>query len=323
MMKASIIIFLGVALTLSASLRASTGQSVGARLENDRILIQVDGETFTKYHFGEEHKYPFFYPVTGPASARSVTAWDQEPFPHQSSLFFSLDHVRSENVQRGNYWQPRHELGTGQVFSRNARIIEADGTRVVLSDLCDWIVPNTNSHQFQDTRSVVIWAPNPEVRIMDFEITLVAMKDVNIRQTPHSFFAARMRPEVAVGDPDRGPDWVDSATGTIVDSDGNRNAAGVYQKAADWIAYYGENDGSTEGLAILQHSGNPFYPAKWFARDYGLVSPTPFAFDGNRRFEAGETLEFRYRVVVFTGDHETADIAGWHRDFEATASRMK
>ncbi|MFO7906830.1 MAG: PmoA family protein [Pirellulaceae bacterium] len=295
-------------------------QSVSARKEDDRIVVDVDGETFTEYLFGKEHKYPFFYPVVGPASGRSVTAWDQEPYPHHSSLYISLDNVRSENVSRGNYWQPRDRLDTGHVLSRNARILEDDQKRVVLRDEADWIVPAAESHQLKDTRTVTIWAPSPTVRVMDFEFDFEALKDLEIRQTGHSFFSARMRPEIAVGDQDgkgRGPGEVqDMGTGTIVDSRGSRNESGTQKTTADWCAYYGENNGATEGLAVIQHSGNPFYPASWFVRDYGFMSPSPFSFDGDRKLEAGETLTFRYRVVVFTGDHETADIAGWRDKFE-------
>ncbi len=307
---------LSTALLLVAPSYAGEAQEVNARMEDDRIVVEVDGEQFTAYLFGEEHKYPFFYPVVGPASGKSVTAWDQDPYPHHSSLYLSLDRVRSENVDHGNYWQPRHRLETGQVFSRNPRIVEQEDGRVVLQDETEWIVPATESHQLSDRRTVTIWAPSPTVRVMDFTFELTAMKDLLVRQTGHSFFSARMRPEIAVGCERRGGKWAEMGTGTIVDSEGNRDEAGTRAQAADWCAYYGELEGVTEGLAIIQHSGNPMYPAKWFNRNYGFMSPTPFAFDGNVPIEADETLTFRYRVVVFTGDHETADIAGWREDFE-------
>lgn len=300
---------------------ADEAQRVSARMEDDRIVVSVNDETFTEYLFGREHKYPFFYPVNGPVSGKSVTAWNQAPYPHHSSLYISLDHVRSANVKHGNYWQPRHRLETGQVFSRNPRILENTANRVVLQDEADWIVPATESHQIRDKRTVTIWAPSPGIRIMDFEFTFQALKDLSIGPTGHSFFSARMSPEIAVGCKQRGADWADRGTGTIVDSLGNRNEAGTRERASDWCAYYGKNNGVTEGLAIIQHSANPFYPAKWFNRDYGFMSPTPFAFDGRIPLQADETLTFRYRVVVFTGDHEAADIAGWRADFEARSVR--
>ncbi|MFP4172519.1 MAG: PmoA family protein [Candidatus Hydrogenedentota bacterium] len=308
---------LGFALA-SVTAAGQEAQSVGASMEDDQIVVTVDGEEFTAYKFGEEHKYPFFYPVNGPATGESVTAWDQEPYPHHSSLYVSLDSVRSEGVERGNYWQPRHELGTGQVFSRNPEIVEDTGDVVVLRDECDWIVPDEDAHQLRDTRTVTIWAPSPDARILDFEFQFEVLTDLEVGPTGHSFFSARMRPELAVGDPDRGPDQAPLGTGTIVDSEGNRDEEGTRGRSgAAWNAYYGEHQGETEGLAIIQHSDNPGYPAPWFNRNYGFMSPTPFDFiDDPVSLEEGEILNFRYRTVVFTGDHEEAGIAGWREDFE-------
>ena len=308
---------LGFALA-SVTAAGQEAQSVGASMEEDRIVVTVDGEEFTAYKFGEEHKYPFFYPVNGPATGESVTAWDQEPYPHHSSLYISLDWVRSESVERGNYWQPRHELGTGQVFSRNPEIVEDTGEVVVLRDECDWIVPDEDAHQLRDTRTVTISAPSPDVRILDFEFEFEVLKDLEVGPTGHSFFSARMRPELSVGDAGHSSEEQAAlGTGTIVDSEGNQNEEETRgHSGAAWNAYYGEHHGETEGVAIIQHSGNPNYPAPWFNRDYGFMSPTEFDFGDPVPMAEGDVYTWRFRTVVFTGDDEEADIAGWREDFE-------
>jgi len=308
---------LGVALA-SAMAAAEATQSVGASMEDERIVVTVDGQEFTAYKFGEEHKYPFFYPVNGPATGESVTAWDQEPYPHHSSLYISLDWVRSESVERGNYWQPRHQLGAGQVLSREAEILENNGERVVLRDVCDWIVSDEDAHQLRDTRTVTISAPSPDVRILDFEFEFEVLKDLEVGPTGHSFFSARMRPELSVGDAGHSTEEQAAlGTGTIVDSEGNQNEEETRgHSGAAWNAYYGEHHGETEGVAIIQHSDNPYYPAPWFNRDYGFMSPTEFDFGDPVPMAEGEVYTWRFRTVVFTGDHEEADIESWREDFE-------
>lgn len=302
----------------SLGCKPDLSQSVYAVAEADHISVQVAGKDFTSYLYGSEHKYPFFYPVNGPLSNSSVTTWDQDPYPHHSSLYISLDWVRSENVERGNYWQPRHELETGQVFSRNPRILRNDGKKVVLSDDTEWIVPATGTKHFSETRTVEIWAPSAKVRIMDFEFVFNVLKDLSISPTGHSFFSVRMRPEIAVGCMNHGPDWAHLGTGTIVDSEGDRDEEGTREKFSEWAAYYGDNNGVTEGLAIIQHPENSFYPAQWVMRDYGFMSPSSFTFNKEPvAMKAGQKLAFKYRVVVFSGDHEEADIAGWFEDFVA------
>lgn len=312
-----ILVLTAAMLPAAAGCQADTSQSVDAVAGDDRISVFVNGEEFTSYLFGAEHKYPFFFPVNGPLSGQSVTTWNQEPYPHHSSLYISLDWIASESVTRGNYWQPRHELETGQVFSRNARILENTGRKVILKDQTEWIVPQTGTHHFTEDRTVSIWAPSPTVRIMDFEFEFEVMKDLNVsRPTGHSFFSARMNPEIAVGDLNRGADWAHLGTGRIIDSEGNLNEEGTREKATPWAAYYGLHHGVTEGLAILQHPSNAFYPGQWVTRDYGFFSPSPFTFI-EEPFEMyqGDVHTFKYRVVVFSGTHEEADVAGWYADF--------
>jgi len=315
----SVFIFLitALAFALSGAGQNQNSQKVNAVAGEDYIRVYVDGQEFTRYLFGREHKYPFFYPVNGPKSGQSVTTWDQEPYPHHSSLYISLDWISSKSVERGNYWQPRHELETGQVFSRNARIVEDTGEKVILEDLTEWIVPETGTHHFTENRKVVIWAPSPEVRVMDFEFTFDVKKDLAIsRPTGHSFFSARMNPEIAVGDTVRGADWAHLGTGRIIDSDGNLNEAGTREKATPWAAYYGKHHGVTEGLAILQHPSNTLYPAQWVTRDYGFISPSPFTFiEAPLEMFEGDVHTFRYRVVVFSDSPEEADVTGWYNDF--------
>jgi len=303
-------------LATGAADETAKAQTVTARMENEKIVVMIDGKEFTSYLFGKEHKYPFFFPVIGPASGESVTTWDQEPYPHHSSLYISLDRVYGGGADNANYWQPRSDLSTGQIFSRKPQIVSQKDDKVVLSDETEWIVPSSNIHQLSDKRKVTISAPSTQIRLFDFEFELEAIQDLVIKKTGHSFFSARMRPELAVGCNKLGAKWAGLGTGTSVDSLGNRNEAGIRENAADWAATSGKNNGHAEGLAIIQHSKNPMYPAKWFIRDYGFMSPTPFAFDGNIPMPRGEKITFRYRVVVFAGDHENADIAAWHADFE-------
>jgi hypothetical protein len=301
---------------LSSGCESDPSQSVSAVTEADRISVQVNGEEFTSYLFGSDHKYLFFYPVIGPLSGKSITTWGQEPYPHQSSIAVSLDWVKSENVERANYWAHRHELETGQVVSLNPRIVENDGKKVVLKDDTEWIVPKTGTRHFHETKTVTIWAPSATVRVMDFEFDFDVLKDLSISPTGHAFFLARVNSEIAVGCEIHGPEWAHLGTGTIVDSEGNRNEEETREKYSDWMAFYGQHNGVTEGLAIIQHPDNSYYPDQWVTRDYGIMSASSFTYNKEPvEMHAGQKLFFKYRVVVFSGDHEEADIAGWHRDF--------
>ena len=67
-----------------------------------------------------------------------------------------------------------------------------------------------------------------------------------------------------------------------------------------------------EGIAIMQHPSNRWFPSPWFTRDYGFMSPTPMYWPENGResnLKKGEKINLRYRVAVHAGDVKEANVA--------------
>jgi hypothetical protein len=76
--------------------------------------------------------------------------------------------------------------------------------------------------------------------------------------------------------------------------------------------------GKKEGMAIMQHPSNDWYPSPWFTRDYGFFSPTPMYWPDNEKsteLKKGDKITLRYRVIVHSGDEKEADIAGEFEKF--------
>lgn len=288
---------------LAVSLPARAQQKLEAIRISSRIDVTIAGKFFTSYRFAEDEKYPFFFPVNGP-SGISATSMRNGEYPHHSSLFFGCDKVND-----GNYWQ--EGLDRGRIISKGPVLESASGNQIIIRDICDWTRPGA-PQPLRDTRRIVISAPTPQVRQIDFEVTLEALEDVVIQKTNHSFFSARM-------DPDLTPMY----GGTMVNAGGDSGEKATFGKPSPWLACSGARDGkTTEGLAILQHPQNPGYPAPWFTRDYGFLSPTPMFWPANgkeTRIAKGDTLRLCYRVLVFSGTAESAGIAGKFDEF----SKMK
>lgn len=107
--------------------------------------------------------------------------------------------------------------------------------------------------------------------------------------------------------------------GTLINAEGESGEKETFGKRSPWMDYYGERMGKTEGMAILQHPSNDWYPAPWFTRDYGFFSPTPMYWPENGEktvLKKGDKIYLRYRVIVHTGDHKEADIAGEFEKFK-------
>ncbi|MFM7182448.1 MAG: PmoA family protein [Verrucomicrobiales bacterium] len=245
-----------------ASLSFGAGEKLAATQVGSRIDITLGGKFFTSYRFAADEKYPFFFPVNGPSGA-SVTSMRNAEFPHHSSLFFGCDKVNG-----GNYWQ--ETLDRGRIASRGPVLETAAGDQIVIRDTCDWTRPDA-PQPIRDTRHIVITAPSPTLRQIDFDITLEALMDVVIEKTNHSLFSARM-------DPDLPPVF----GGTMINAEGAKGEKETFGKPSPWLACFGSRvEKTTEGLAILQHPKNHGYPAPWFTRDYGFLSPTPMYWPAN------------------------------------------
>ncbi|HZW35009.1 MAG TPA: DUF6807 family protein, partial [Isosphaeraceae bacterium] len=91
-----------------------------------------------------------------------------------------------------------------------------------------------------------------------------------------------------------------------------------------WVDYAGVIDGQTVGVAIMDHPTSFRHPTYWHVRDYGLFAANPFGIsqftgDPGRRGDViltpGQTLTFRYRVCLHTGDAASGRIADRYHDF--------
>ncbi|MEI7828427.1 MAG: PmoA family protein [Prolixibacteraceae bacterium] len=258
-----------------------------------KINVTIDGKYFTSYICSSDEKYPFFYPVNGPLSGGSVTSMRNGEYPHHSSLFFGCDQVNG-----GNYWQ--EGLERGRIISVNAEILKEGGDTVLITDECIWSRPGAAS-PVKDSRKFTITSPSATVKQIDAEITMEMLLDVTIKKTNHSLFSARMAADLSVKN-----------GGTLVNAEGDSGEKATFGKSSAWMDFSGKRGDYIEGLAILQHPSNPWYPSPWFTRDYGFISPTPMywpADDKETILKKGEKLLLRYRVLVHGGNSVDAKVA--------------
>jgi hypothetical protein len=280
-----LVLFLGIGIAKSQS-------KITAKTIGDKIEIRIDGNLLTNYILSEYEKYPFFYPVNGPSKA-SVTSMRNANYPHHSSLFFGCDKVNG-----GNYWQ--EGLDRGQIVPLRADIIESGGEKVVIENENIWKRPGAMA-PVKDFRTITVTVPSEDVFQIDFDVTMEMLMNVTIDKTNHSLFSGRMDPDLAV-----------TNGGIMVNAEGETGEKGTFGKRSPWMDYNGKRMGKIEGMAIMQHPSNEWFPAPWFTRDYGFFSPTPMYWpenDKNTVLKKGEIIKLKYRVIIHSGDHKEAKIA--------------
>ncbi len=258
----------------------------------DKIDVSINKMFFTSYIFSENEKYPFFFPVNAP-SGSGVTSMRNGVWPHHSSLFLGCDKLNG-----GDYWNK--EMERGRIVSVREKIVENNGPRVVIENDCIWQRPGAPS-PIQDFRKIIITAPSKDQFQIDFEVRMEMLTDVTIEKTNHSFFSGRMDASLTVEN-----------GGVMIDADGAQGEKATFGKPSPWIDCYGKRGNKIEGMAIMQHPTNNWYPSPWFTRDYGFFSPTPMYFpadDKNTYLKKGDIVHLKYRVLIHNGTHETAKIA--------------
>ncbi|MEL7601504.1 MAG: PmoA family protein, partial [Proteiniphilum sp.] len=214
-------------------------------------------------------------------------------YPHHSSLFFGCDKVNG-----GNYWQ--EGLERGQIVSLRVDIIESGKEKVVIENECIWRRPGADA-PIKDKRTITVSAPSKGKFQIDFDVTMEMLLDVVIEKTNHSLFSGRMDPDLAVIN-----------GGVMINAEGETGEKNTFGKSSFWMDCSGQRLGKTEGMAIMQHPSNEWYPSPWFTRDYGFFSPTPMYWpenDKNTLLKKGEEIKLRYRVLIHSGNHLEADIA--------------
>ncbi|MDR1594554.1 MAG: PmoA family protein [Prevotellaceae bacterium] len=286
------ILFTFIALLLTAPAYSQDAVVSAVRI-GERIDITVGNVFFTSYRFHSDEKYPFFFPVNAPVSGSGITSMRNGEYPHHSSLFFGCDLVNG-----GNYWQ--EGLERGRIISVGAKIVEAKGNRVVIEDECIWKRPDAEA-PIIDRRRITVSSPSKNLFQLDFDIEMEMLIDVTILKTNHSLFSARIAPDISV-----------RQGGVMLNAEGNQGEKETFGKPSPWMDCYGTRKTGVEGIAILQHPSNAWFPSPWFTRDYGFLSPTPMYWppqDGKATvLKKGEKVKLRYRVLTHGGDTQQAGI---------------
>ena len=164
-------------------------------------------------------------------------------------------------------------------------------------------------------RRALSFAQRGDARTVDVRIDLRATAgDVVFGDTKEGTFAFRVHPNLRL----RG----EVAKGTVMNRE-KVTGKDAWGKRSAWVAYQGPVEGTDVGVAIFDHPDNPRHPTWWHARDYGLFAANPFgAHDferapkgsGDLTVAAGEIATFTYRVLIFRG---TRDHAQLEAEFES------
>lgn len=258
----------------------------------DTLEINVGGEHFATYRFGDDLPKPYFWPVRSAGGAIVTRPLeDPEDHPHHKGVWISVDEVNGIK-----FW-----VEQSKIANREIELLQAEGDTASFRAINEWQDRHGNPVLIETT-TVTIDAN----RLMSFDISLAPGGDeVTFEDTKEGFVAIRV------------PNGMrESDDGHVFNADGLQTAGKCWGVPSRWVNYDGPVDGQTHGVALFDHPDNP-HPARYHVRNYGLFGISPF---GDKAYSKGgeapshvhlgegEAYRLRYALYVHPGAGKTDDI---------------
>lgn len=292
------------------------GHPMGVVIEDDlqSLSIDVGGSPLTRYHYANVPARPYFYPLLTPDGRELTRGYpmrtdvdgESSDHPHHRSLWIAFGDVNGTDN-----WSEAEGHGS----TRHDAVLERFGGPVCgqFTTRSVWIDSSERSLLTQRLK-VTAWATSPDCRLLDFDIDLTATAESVVFGDTKEGGLLSIR-VVGSMDVPRG--------GKIENSYGAIDEAETWGKAAHWCDYSGPVGDRKCGIAIMDHPLSFRYPTHWHVRNYGLMTANPFGYAaytagakrGEHSLKNGETLRFRYRLLIHSGDATEGDVRGRYLDF--------
>lgn len=302
------VIFAVALLPLSAS-----AQSSGVKFNqqpSDQLEVLIDGKVFGILNSGKSWNKPFLFPVHAPngsnvlrdivpTKADQGSSKDGTDHFHHKGVWVSVDSVNDEKL---NFWHEDDKIVCDKV--EHATQPNGSGTLTIHNT---WM--EGDKALIKETTTATFYPS----RLVTYHISLSAVdKDVTFHDTKEGFFAVRVAHSMR-----------EMEGGQIVNADGLIGSKDCWGKPTPWIDYYGDVEGKTCGITLMDHPEN-FRKSRYHVRNYGLFSISPFGpktYSNNQEaaspvtLKPGTDLELTYGMYVHDGDTVTGKVAEHYQEF--------
>lgn len=285
---------------------SKSAEGVTLRNNGADIAIDVGGKPFIEERVADGPK-PYYFPLYGPTGKLVTRGFPMKPGDgddkdhfHQRSMWFTHGIVNGYDFWASDPLnKPSPKYGTIKETARKTAVAGASAAAVRTTD--DWLGPD-GKKVCEDERVLTVYNTRAG-RVFDFDVTLKATAGpVVFGDTKEGMFGLRVASSMDVNK---------KKGGKITNAEGITDDA-AWGKPSPWVDYTGPVEGETVGVAILNHPDSFRYPTTWHVRTYGLFAANPFGWhdfglkkSGEHTLAAGESIRFRYRVILHRGT--TAD----------------
>lgn len=319
-----------LAASLVPALGLGQGQAVSFTRQASTIQVSIGGQPFTTYYFDPAIAKAYLQPLRdahGTVVTRGFPEGEAIPAgherdsslePHQRPLYFAHGDIDGydfwgEEVFEKYYGREAGKSKYGRMAIRKVEEMRGGPQSGVIKATFDLVGPDRKP--FAEETQEYTFHGDQDSRVIDCEFVIRANHDpVKMGDTKEGTFAIRVAPELT------------APAGHMVNSEGGKGEPQIWGKRANWVNYDGAINGRALGIAIFDSPQSFLHPTYWHARGYGLFAANPFGIkefthdatqDGGYTIPAGQSVTFRYRVLIHEGDYKNARVAERYQEYAA------
>jgi hypothetical protein len=326
-MKYYFLLIIASVLGISAMSQKKQDVQITKDPKENKLNVNIGGQPFTTFFYPDTLEKPVLYPIRA-ANGTVVTRGyplnpqpgDPTDHPHHIGLWLNY-----ENVNGLDFWNNSFAIAQDKKshygWIKTDRITETkNGSTGVIAYHANWTNQNNDVLLEENTRYE--FSGSEHERIIDRITTLTANTEVKFNDAKDGMLGLRVAHAMEIPAKVDKKYTDDKGNVTVVKSNADSIANGTYitseGKAGDsawstrgvWCKMYGKMGNDSISIVIIDHPRNPNYPTFWHARGYGLFAANPLGekvftngkSEKNLTLKKGESVTFRYRIVVDNGN---------------------
>lgn len=235
---------------------------------------------------------PFWYPLYTPSGLR-LTENSPADHPHHHSVWFGHSDVNGVDcwIETG---------AVGKILLREIREVMAGPAFAGWTETNWWVTPD-GTKLLEEDRTHRFWHVG-QGYLLDLRLLFQATEgEICFAKAKDAGLGIRMADSLDVED-----------GGLILNSHGDWNEAGTFDRLADWVDYSGPVAGRIGGIAVFNGADVPTHP--WFTRDYGPLLSNFTRFQ-SCTVPKGGRLGLSFRLYLHDGGAEAARVAEQYAAF--------
>lgn len=286
-----------------------------------RVDVLVDGELFTSYRWPDRVYKPVLYPIIS-AGGNPVTRGfpldpregEKEDHRHQVGNWLNYGDVNGYDFWGNGHSGERSPNG-GEISHTAIEKMQEGQGEASLVTRAQWLDPSGKA--LMDERTAFYFQATGPIRIIDRVTTLKPSgpDTVHFNDTKEGMFGLRVARQLELPGDEQAENSEGEVENNVRPTGNYRSSEGVtgekvWSTRAKWMNLYGIIGEENVSVVLCDHPKNLNFPTYWHARGYGLFAANPLGakdFTGgieqlNFKLPAGDSVTFRYRVIVASGD---------------------